>query len=77
MFQPARLEAMNYEAIRIQWHSSVSTISNSAFLYAWPGLISIPVNDGGLTITYSSVTQPSEAFFTFLIYLYKVPRSAL
>ena len=27
--------------------------------------------------TYSSVTQPSEAFFTLLIYLYSVPRVAL
>ena len=25
---------------------------------------------------YSSVTQPSDAFFTFLMYLYKVPRLA-
>jgi hypothetical protein len=28
-------------------------------------------------IRYSSVTQPSEAFFTLLIYLYSVPRVAL
>ena len=26
---------------------------------------------------YSSVTQPSEADFTFLMYLYNVPREAL
>ena len=29
--------------------------------------------DGG----YSSVTQPSDAFFTLLMYLYNVPRTAL
>ena len=26
---------------------------------------------------YSSVTQPSDAFFTLLMYLYNVPRAAL
>ena len=29
------------------------------------------------TENYSSVTQPSEASFTFLMYLYRVPRVAL
>src|SRR3989344_155107 len=28
-------------------------------------------------VRYSSVTQPSEAFFTLLMYLYSVPRVAL
>ena len=28
-------------------------------------------------LAYSSVTQPSEAFLTFLMYLYSVPRVAL
>jgi len=32
---------------------------------------------GGAQSIYSSVTQPSEASFTLLIYLYSVPRVAL
>ena len=58
----------------LKYLTPIMSVSHNPQAMAITGFLDPPhVRD----IRYSSVTQPSEAFFTLLMYLYSVPRVAL